>query len=50
MLYDIGNSFIHFLELDLKRRKDYADTVDEKELIQHIIDLIEEETKIKWNI
>lgn len=49
MLYDIGDSFIYFLKLELMRSKNYANT-DEKELIQKICDLIEEETEIKLNI
>ena len=50
MLYDVGDSFIYFLKLELKQSKNYADTADEKELIQKICDLIEEETEIKLNI
>lgn len=50
MLYDIGDSFIHFLKHDLKRAKDYADTADEKELIRKICELIEEETEIEIDI
>ena len=49
MLYDIGDSFIYFLKLELNRSKNYA-TADEKELIQKICNLIEEETEIKLNI
>lgn len=49
MLYDVGGSLIYFLKLELKQSKNYA-TADEKELIQKICSLIEEETEIKLNI
>ena len=50
MLYNIGDSFLYFLKLELKQSKNYAYTSDEKELIRKICELIEEETEIEIDI